>query len=313
MWLFFIYILYLFLKPIGTIYGHNNYTEYQLGNMNIIISVPHGGAMEPEDIPDRDAGCWNANSSSCIFSHDCPPGTIQDFQKCKVATNQDRHVIEVGQTLAEEIRKITKGFFPHVVINHLQRFKMDANRAKEEATFGIPQAEEAWEDYMGFMRSAKLHMTEGLIVDIHGQAHPEQWIELGYTISKASLNSGLFSASDSSIQYLANQLGNVTFESLLRGHRSLGKFIEDQNKMYVCVPSPTNPSPKNGNYYSGGYITKTFGSRYSGTVDAIQIELPQWVRDIKESPKFSKALAKAIMNFWQTNYCIHSGHQLLGC
>ncbi|KYO23821.1 hypothetical protein Y1Q_0015814 [Alligator mississippiensis] len=152
--------------------------------------------MEPEDIPDRDAGCWNANSSSCIFSHDCPPGTVQDFQKCKVATNQDRHVIE--------------------------RFKMDANREKEEATFGIPQAEEAWEDYMGFMRSAKLHMTEGLIVDIHGQAHPEQWIELGYTISKASLNSGLFSASGSSIQYLANQLGNVTFESLLRGHRSLG-------------------------------------------------------------------------------------------
>ncbi|KAH1173331.1 hypothetical protein KIL84_017170 [Mauremys mutica] len=104
-------------------------------------------------------------------------------------------------------------------------------------------------------------MIGGLIVDIHGQMHPEQWIELGFTLSKASLNSGKFSASGSSIRYLANQAHSVSFETLLRGSRSLSKFIEDQdNNQYLCVPSPTNPKPKTGNY-NGGYITKTFGSR----------------------------------------------------
>ncbi|XP_068532394.1 uncharacterized protein [Anas acuta] len=316
MHLFFLSILSLLLKHTGSrevLFGHNNFTEYQVGNMNLILSVPHGGSMEPEDIPDREAGCWDAETSSCIFSHDCPPGSIQDYKNCKVSTNQDRYTIEVAQVLAEEINKITDGFFPHIVINHLQRFKMDANREKEEAAFGIPQAEQAWEDYMGFLTTAKSQMTRGLILDIHGQAHPEQWIELGYTVSKTSLNSGVFSASCSSIRYLANQLVSVSFGTLLAGNRSLGKYIEEQNNSYVCVPSPSNPSPNNGNYYSGGYITKTFGSRDSGAVDAIQMELPQWVRAPEERLRFCKALARAVMKFWQTNYCSQSNHEFLPC
>ncbi|TFK08512.1 protein kinase C-binding protein 1 [Platysternon megacephalum] len=141
-------------------------------------------------------------------------------------------------------------------------------------------------------------MIGGLIVDIHGQMHPEQWVELGFTLSKASLNSGKFSASGSSICYLAIQVHSVSFETLLRGSRSLGKFIDEQdNNWYLCVPSPTNPKPKTGSYYNGGFIMKTFGSRYTGIVAAIHIELPQWVRDIKEYPKFCKALARAIINF----------------
>ncbi|OPJ72682.1 hypothetical protein AV530_005214 [Patagioenas fasciata monilis] len=232
--------------------------------------------MEPKEIPDREAACWDAKSSSCIFSHECPPGSTQNSKKCKVSTNQDRYTIELAQSLAEEINKITDGFFPHIIINHLQRFKMDANREKDEASFGIPQAEQAWEEYMGFLTTAKSQMRGGLILDIHGQAHPERWIELGYTLSKTSLNSGIFFASYSSISHLASQLVNVSSETLVSGNRSLGKYIEDQNYSYVCVPSPSNPSPNNGSYYSGGYITKTFGSCSSGTIDAIQLELPQW-------------------------------------
>ncbi|GAB0187123.1 hypothetical protein GRJ2_001177600 [Grus japonensis] len=316
MYLFLFSILYLLLKATGTkevISGHNNFTEYQVGNMNLILSVPHGGSMEPQDIPDREAGCWDAKTSSCIFSHECPLGGIQNHKKCKVSTNQDRYTIEVAQALAEEINKITNGFFPHIIINHLQRFKMDANRGKEEASFGIPQAEHAWEEYMGFLTTAKSQMTGGLILDIHGQAHPERWIELGYTLSKTSLNSGIFSASCSSISHLASQLVNVSSETLVAGNRSLGKYIEEQNNSYVCVPSPSNPSPNNGSYYSGGYITKTYGSRSSGTVDAIQLELPQWVRAAEERPRFCKALARAVMKFWQTNYCSQYSHQFLPC
>ena len=105
----------------------------------------------------------------------------------------------------------------------------------------------------------------------------------------------------------------MSFATLLAGNRSLGKYIEEQNNSYVCVPSPSNPSPNNGNYYSGGYITKTFGSRHSGVVDAIQIELPQWVRAPEERSKFCKALAKAVMKFWQTNYCSQFKREFLPC
>ncbi|XP_019326779.1 PREDICTED: uncharacterized protein LOC109279379 [Aptenodytes forsteri] len=316
MYLLLLSILYLLLKATDTkevIFGHNHFTEYQVGNMNLILSVPHGGSMEPKDIPDREAGCWDAKTSSCLFAHKCLPGSIQNYKKCKVSTNQDRYTIEVAQALAEEINKIADGYFPHIIINHLQRFKMDANREKEEASFGIPQAEQAWEEYMGFLTTAKSQMTGGLILDIHGQAHPEQWIELGYTLSKTSLNSGVFSVSCSSISHLASQLVNVSSEALVTGNRSLGKYIEEQNNSYVCVPSPSNPSPNNGSYYSGGYITKTFGSRSSGTVDAIQLELPQWVRAAEERPGFCKALARAVMKFWQANYCSQYNHEFLPC
>lgn len=316
MYLFLLSIFCLLLKATGTkdiLFGHKNYTEYQVGNMNLILSVPHGGSLEPRDIPDREAACWDAKTSSCVFSHECPPGSVQNYEKCKVSTNQDRYTIEVAQALAEEINKISDGFFPHIIINHLQRFKMDANREKEEACFGIPQAEQAWEEYMGFLTTAKAQMTGGLLLDIHGQAHPEWWIELGYTLSKASLNSNTFSAASSSIRHLASQLVNVSSKALLAGDRSLGKYIEEQNNSYVCVPSPSHPHPNNGSYYSGGYITKTFGSRNSGTVDAIQLELPQWVRAPEERHRFCKALARAVMKFWQANYCSQYDHEFLPC
>lgn len=38
--------------------GHRGYTSMHLGNINILISVPHGGTVAPDDMPD------NFNSSS---------------------------------------------------------------------------------------------------------------------------------------------------------------------------------------------------------------------------------------------------------
>lgn len=182
-----------------------------------------------------------------------------------------------------------------------------------EASFGIPQAEQAWEEYMGFLTTAESQMTGGLILGIHGQAHPEWLIEIGYTLSKTSLNLGVFSAWCSSISHLASQLVNVSTETLVAGNRSLSNYIEEQSDSYACVPSPSNPSPNNGSYYSSGYITKTFGSCSSGTVDAIQLELHQWVRAAEECPRFCKALARAVMKFWQTNYCSQYNREFLPC
>ncbi|KAM8952800.1 uncharacterized protein RCH25_043521 [Pelodytes ibericus] len=281
------------------IFGESKYTEYQVGNMSLILTVPHGGSLTPSSIPARDAGCYDKVSKTCFYAHSCPPGTVKDTASCKVSTVKDLYTLEMALALAKEICRLSAGYCPHVVINNLSRSRLDANRDKEEAAFRVPQAEQAWDEFHNFIGLAKSHMGGGLLIDIHGHGHPEQWIELGYLISKANLDSGKFTAADTSIHALSKQSPSIPFEALLRGSGSFGRFIEEQNAKYVCVPSPTYPGSSGGNYFSGGYITSAHGSKLSGDVDAIQMELPRWIRESNERPSFAAALAKAIFNFYQ--------------
>ncbi|XP_044162010.1 uncharacterized protein LOC122946438 isoform X2 [Bufo gargarizans] len=284
------------------IYGKNKYIEYQVGNMSLILTAPHGGSLTPSSIPTRDTGCWEKATGNCYYTHSCPSGSVKDSGNCKVTTVKDLYTQEMAFAVAKEICRLTSGYSPHIVINNLSRSKLDPNRDKDEAAFGVPDADQAWDEFMGFIRSAKSHMSQGLLIDIHGQSHPEQWIELGYLISKANLDSGKFSASDTSIYALSKRRPDTSFEELLRGRQSLGMFIEEQNVNYVCVPSPSNPGPNGGAYFSGGFITSTHGSKISGEVDAIQIELPKWIRESVERSKFAAVLAKAILNFYQFSF-----------
>ncbi|XP_077340907.1 uncharacterized protein LOC143986295 isoform X2 [Lithobates pipiens] len=280
------------------IFGKNKYTEYQVGNLSLILTVPHGGSLAPSSIPSRDAGCWEKSTKMCYYVHSCPTGTTKDTTNCKVTTVKDLYTQEMASAVAKEICRLTSGYCPHVVINNLSRSKLDPNRDKDEAAFGVPEAEQAWEEFMGFIRTAKSHMSTGLLIDIHGHSHAEGWVELGYLISKTNLDSGNFKAADTSIYSLSRRRPSTTFDSLLRGKDSLGKLIEEQNASYFSVPSPSNPGPKGGNYFSGGHIVATHGSKTSGEVDAIQIELPRWIRESAERPKFAAVLAKAILNYY---------------
>lgn len=65
----------------------------------------------------------------------------------------------------------------------------------------------------------------------------------------------------------------------------------------MFVPSPFNPSPNNGSYYSAGYIPKNFDSHSSGTIDATDLELLQWVGAAEDHPRFCKALARVVTKF----------------
>lgn len=55
---FLILILFLFISNTSAfsqqiIMGSNNYVEYHVGTLPFVISVSHGGALEPSSIPDR--------------------------------------------------------------------------------------------------------------------------------------------------------------------------------------------------------------------------------------------------------------------
>ena len=96
---------------------------------------------------------------------------------------------------------------------------------------------------------------------------------------------------------------NACFQNLVRGTspNSLGHYLS--NEGYRVVPSPVFPSPGASGYYSGGYDVRTHGSRYSGVVDAVQVEIPREERfSSVRRPKIARALARAVKYFMDDHY-----------
>ena len=115
-----------------TYFDTNQYIEYQLGNILLIIVVPHGGYLEPTNIPDR-------NCTGCSYI-------------------RDAYTQELGRILAQMLAdniSLTGVCRPHLIINRLHRKKLDANRALTTATDGAPQAEAAWYVFHNFVEVAR--------------------------------------------------------------------------------------------------------------------------------------------------------------
>ena len=89
----------------------------------------------------------------------------------------------------------------------------------------------------------------------------------------------------------------------MSGESSIGSLLSQ--KGYASVPSKEVIAPKEGElYFSGGYNTATYGSRDSGSIDAIQIELNMnGVRNTEENISvFSKSFAEVIISYLKTYY-----------
>ena len=90
------------------------------GQLPIVIAVPHGGALTPPTIPDRAAGCYDAGTDTCTYTHDC--GT-PDEGECGVSVLKDTHTIAVAERMSDALFAAT-GRRPHLVINHVHRKKV---------------------------------------------------------------------------------------------------------------------------------------------------------------------------------------------
>lgn len=80
------------------IYGTNNYIEYQIGTLPIVVSVSHGGNIEPTSIPNRT--CNNP-----VYAVDV-------------------YTIETALEIKNKLFELT-GCYPHLIISHLKRNKLD--------------------------------------------------------------------------------------------------------------------------------------------------------------------------------------------
>ena len=197
---------------------------------------------------------------------------------------------------------------------------MDPNRGLDNCCYDLKEDSfRAYSDYHSsienyfcaqFMQNESYTYKQGLLIDLHGQAHQENWIELGYLLPEPKLDKELFkkTASKSSIQILADQ-SKYKFENLIRGtNASLGGIMEKKFGLRV-VPSPSYPSPKDSKYYSGGYITERYTSpeflKYR--INAIQIELPVSMRNESSYEVYAKQVAECIFDF----YCLHSFEEII--
>jgi N-formylglutamate amidohydrolase len=271
--------------PGNSYFGKNNYIEYIAGSLPLIISVPHGGALTPADIPDR---------------------------KCGDETVTDSYTINLALEIRDAIFNIT-GCYPHLVINNLKRIKLDANRDLTEAACGNEFAGTAWTEFHTFLDSAVANVTrksgKGLYIDLHGHGHAIQRLELGYLLtasqlanSDAILNTSTFENYTSIKKLIQSNVFNLTNSDLLRGSTSLGTMFAV--KGFPAVPSTDDRYPLSGqSYFTGGYNTERHGSKTSGTIDGIQIECNQDVRFTDLARKdFASKTAEILLDFLTKHY-----------
>lgn len=269
-------------------FGTNNYIEYQKGNLPIVISVPHGGSLEPGTIPDR-------TCNSPVFA-------------------VDENTEEVALEISSALHKIT-GCYPHVIYNHLNRAKLDANRNLADGACTNSSAKTAWNEFHDFINTAQIEANNAfgnntLYIDLHGHGNPIQRIELGYllyddelALPDASLNTAKY-IGYSTIQNLAKtNANNYTHAQLLRGENAFGSLLNTGS--YPSVPSATIQFPgTTSNYFSGGYNIANHTSYKVGNVaNGFQMELNYaGIRDTPQNRKrFADTVAKVMLKYLQVH------------
>jgi hypothetical protein len=247
-------------------FGRNGYIEYIAGNSAVILTAPHGGSLLPAEIPDRTAAACG--------------GTV--------TTTTDLNTAELVRSMQQKYFA-RFGTYPHVVISHLSRRKLDANRTNPEAACGDPEANTALAEWHAFIDAAKTaalaSSPKAWYMDIHGHGHAIQRLELGYLLSgpqlnlpDASLDGNPAYRDTISVRSLAGT-GAVPLSSLLRGATSLGTLYASNG--FRAIPSSGDPRPNGDPYLSGGDNTRrhtcgaeasSFGGATAGNVCGIQLE-----------------------------------------
>ncbi len=296
----FLSLLFSFAIFYGTtqtiIFGTNNYVEYQVGTLPLVISVPHGGDLEPSSIPDR-------TCNDPVYA-------------------TDEFTIETAMEIKNALFALT-GCYPHLIISHLDRSKLDPNRNLEDGACGNIEAETAWNEFHGFITDARNTANQEnnfhtFFVDLHGHGNPIQRIELGYLLydTELELSDNTLNTSEylnySSIKNLAlDNANDYTHAELLRGTYAFGTLLANNN--YPTVPSQGIPFPgTTSNYFSGGYITANHTCyNEEAPINGLQMELNY--NNIRNTPANRTAFAGAFTQSVLEYFTTHFNESLIGC
>lgn len=262
-----------------------NRTEFTVGNIPLVISVPHGGSHMPNDIPDRDC-----------------PDVVKAF---------DIKTIELAREI--EVAFLKKyGVRPFIVICNISRKKIDQNREIEVATCGNEEMKKVWHNYHNYLDTALSIATKQFgsctFIDLHGHGHAKQRLEIGYLIKAEDLvalgtkkeKPDLRSVSSVNNLPLSDKK-DISFKDLMIGEKSFGTLMANQG--IAAIPSKQDPFPVGDDkYFNGGYNTKRYTSANYPKISGWQIESNyKGVRDEAGRPAFAKAFVNT-MSEWLVWY-----------
>jgi hypothetical protein len=265
--------------------GETGYIRHWPGELPIVLSVPHDGAITPADIPDRTTG----------------------------VTVRDSHARALAEAIRDALRE-RFGRAPHLIVCELSRRKVDCNRALAEGATD-PVAIRTWREYHGAIDAAEravlARSPHGLYLDIHSHGHPKKRLEIGYLLPAddlrlpdARLDADGTVAARSSIRALSRRTP-AKFSELLRGETSLGGLLAARG--VPAVPSPAELPAKADPYFNGAFDIAAHGSRDGGRLDAAQFEVPGPQRD---TPEHRAATAKAVAEALEVYFERHFGTKL---
>jgi hypothetical protein len=261
--------------------------EVRSGTLPIILTVPHGGTLKPDNVLARRYG----------------------------VTGMDANTAPLSEMIIEEL-ETRYGGKPHAIFARLHRSRLDPNRDIKEAAQGEPTAEAAWHRFHESAQKACDSVMQkhgyGLLLDIHGHRHIDQRVELGYLIkgeplkaTDTELNADAALIASTSIRDL-DKRSPQSFAELVRGPQSLGGLLEFRG--FRCLPSPTKSFPGVlAGYFSGAYDITVHGSRDGGTVSAIQVECP-W-NGLRDKPENQRRFAKALVESLDVYFEVHFGRK----
>jgi len=221
------------------------FIEYKEGNIPLIISVPHGGILECDSLPERSNGVLGIDKGTIEFS--------KNF------------VLQISQKFKEEILEEKN---PYYIFSLIRRSKIDLNRPEKEAYNQKSLLAREIYNYYHFkirkwISNNLKRFNRSLLIDIHG-------------FEKVNRPPGF---RDVDVILGTNNLGSFFPESIPKRNWSnniRGKIIQK----FLEAEIPIAPGhPRRREYMlTGGFITRTYGASHIPKSQTIQIEISDRIR-----------------------------------
>ena len=235
------------------------YVRLFCGRSRVMYTTPHPGTAQPAYITDRFIG----------------DGTFTDDDTDALSNNLRFRMFDSTGVYSPNVQ-----FF-------VQRRKVEANRdttydTANEAVYRGTSAGARTFDVMGYrlyatylaavggMRDAcfAYHSAPCLLVDVHGNSHAVQRVEVGYSgVTGSMLDAG--DAAVDAYNVYASPMGlarmvdraratsGMTLSQFVRGPASLGARLVEAGQ--AAIPSPADPAPNGSDgYYNGGFTVRRY-------------------------------------------------------
>ncbi|MFX1365062.1 MAG: hypothetical protein ACFFCE_02545 [Promethearchaeota archaeon] len=227
----------------------SEFIEYKEGNIPLIISVPHGGILECDSIPNRKTGVLGIDKSTIEFSRNL---IFQISQKFKDKNFEKKN--------------------PYHIFSLIRRSKIDLNRLEKDA-FNQESllAKEIYNFYHSKIKDWILNnlksYNHSFLIDIHGfekYNRPPGFRDVDVILGTNNLES-----------FFPESIPKRNWGNNIRG-KIIQKFLE-----YDISIAPGHPRRREY-ILTGGYITQTYGASLIPKSQTIQIEISDEIRIYNE-------------------------------